>query len=495
MKKNKFYWLLGLILVLAAILRLRGFDTRFLYTGDAGRDLLTAQGAVILGKLPWVGNFSSAGPFVFAPIYYWFVMFTLLILPGVFLGPWLVLFSLSLFIIAVLAITGRAAWGSRAGLIIALVAATSPFMVGLSSYLQQHTLVGISASLTLAGLVAYIRKPKLMFAFLGGLGIGGGIAMHYQGLNLLAFTPAFFLVERPNFTKWFKLSLILGLGIIIPYLPLLVWDASRNFHNLVELIYYFRVGQYRFYVSNRWLTYAGVFWPGFLGKMLGGTALLGAVVWVGSFLTLGIAFIKRKLPLTVLLPVGVWLIQFVMLRYYHGEKFDGYLIYFEPLIVFIVGAAICYLVRLNKIIGLALMFGIMFCNIYNTNTYWSYQNEAYKLVDTTKIIGQYFGGQKVAVFGRGLSTSNSVFPLSYTILTSGLEDDRGIPIGVCQYDLDGCGEKEAKQISKTEYQGMVITIADLSQVPRQRLTKDNNWYEFSVLATYDDVQNWWRKGL
>jgi len=40
-----------------------------------------------------------------------------------------------------------------------------------------------------------------------------------------------------------------------------------------------------------------------------------------------------------------------------------------------------------------------------------------------------------------------------------------------------------------------MVVVDLSAVHAEELAKQNDWYPFSVLATYDDVQNWWRKGL
>lgn len=495
MKTKRFWLLLVLVLVLGMLLRTRDFDQRFLFGGDVGRDLLVAKGAILLGKLPWVGNFSSAGPFVFGPIYYWFLMLCLILFPKVFLAPWLALLAISLLLVVVMALAGRAVGGSRFGLVVALLMAVSPLASSFSSYLQQHAMVSIFTGLTLLGLVAYAKNPRLIFVFLAGSGIGGGIAMHYQGLNLLAYIPFFYLVERPNFKKWVKLSVVLGLGIIIPYAPLLIWDATRHFRNLEQVIYFFRIGQQRFYVSNRWLTYLSVFWPQFIGKMFGGNYFAGALIGVGTIIVLGISGIKKKLPWSVILLTGVLLIQVVMLRYYRGEKYDGYLIYFHPLVLFLIGTAMYYLLRWTRKVGFLVVMIFVVGSIYSTNQYWSYPNQVEKLRGLVEVIRTDFHSQKVALYGRGLGTSNSSSPLSYLLLFSDLEDDNGIPVGVCRFEVASCVTPGAKELAKTDFQGEPIVIADLSTVPRGQLTKKNDWYQFSVLAMYDDVQNWWRKGL
>lgn len=494
-RKNKFYLLLILIVILGGILRLRGFDHRFAFSGDVGRDLLVAKGAVMLGKLPWVGNFSSTGPYVFGPIYYWFVMLTLIVFPNYFFSPWLVVCAISLAFVIIMALAGRAAGGNRLGLVLALLSATSPLLIGYSFYLQQHELVLIFSGLALLGLVAYARQPRLRFAFIAGLGIGGGLSMHYQGLNLLAYVPAFYVVARPNLKRWLKLSVVLGIGILLPYLPLLIWDQTRNFKNTEQLIYFFRVGQYRFYVANRWLTYLGSFWPNFMGRIVGGNFWFGTVSGIGSSLVLAIILLRKKLSRVVILPIGVWILQIIMLRYYHGDRLDGYLIYFHPLIIFTVGAAMFYLVKLNRITGSIIVMLFLAGNIYYSNQYWTYDNDFSRLQKLAADIKKYYGGQKVAVYGHGLDTSNYTSPLSYLLVSMNIEDDRGITVGTCRFKVESCDTPGVREITRTEFQGEQMVVVDLSSVPKDSLTKKNNWYPFSILAMYDDVQNWWRKGL
>lgn len=494
MRKGRFWLFLSLIVFLAALLRLYHFDDRFLFTSDTTRDLLVAKGAIFLNQLPWVGSFSSAGPFVFGPNYYWFLMFTLIIFPHVFLAPWLMLFLISLVFVIVMGLVGRAIYGVRFGLLLALVTGVSPMAIGLATYLTQHTLVEIFSGLVILGLAAYARKRKLIFVFLSAFGVGNAIAMHYQGISLVFFLLLFYLLQKPNVGQFIKLSLTMFVGVALPLVPLFLWDGSRGFRNLSQLIYYFRVGQYRFVVSDRWLTYLGVFWPDFLGKMLGGNYLMGVLAGLGSTILFGLFTINKKIPKVMIFIAGVLMVQVLMLRYFRGERFEGYLVYFHPTIILLLGMGLMFLVKLKRKVGFVVIALFLLGSIYSYGKYWPYSNEMSKLVAIRRTVVDRYGRIKVALYGKS-ETANVSYGLSYLLATSAMEDDNGLAVGVCRFVVEGCGAHEAVEIAKTTFQGDPIILADLSSVPTKTLTKQNRWYQFTMLAVHDDVQNWWRKGL
>lgn len=477
MAKKKYYLIFGLIIFLAAVLRLRGFDERYLLGSDTARDLLVARGAVALGELPRVGSFSSAGPFVFGPNWYYFLMLPIVLFPNIFLAPWWLMFLTSIFFVVIMGIIGRVVGGRRLGLILASVAAVSPAAIGLSTYLTQHGLVEIWAAVALLGFVSFLKTRRALFALLTGLGVGGAVALHYQGLYLLVYFPIMFVLAA-------KKSLAFWLGFLLPLGPLLLWDASRNFKNLEQLVYFYRVGQYRFWVSDRWLLYLGVFWPTFLGKILGGSML------VGAFLGLGIISSLAKISRLVFFLFCALAVQVFALRYLRSERLDGYLVYLHPLLILILGWGLWQLQKFSRSLALVVLAFLIFASLQAAaGKVLDFNNDAASLTAVTKRLEAKLPGEKLAVYGQGLATSNISYSLSLILETSGKGSDTGRPVGICLFSAKNCGFKE---ITSGWFQKEPFGVVDLAGREKD-LTKKNGWYPFSVMAVYDDVQNWWKK--
>jgi len=493
--KNKIHqFLLVAIILVSAILRLRGFGQHYTLSSDSARDVLVAIGAISAGHLPWVGSFSSAGPFVFGPNWYWWLMFWKIVAPNFFLAPWVGMFLVSLIYIVVMYLVGRVVSGKKLGLILALITASSPQVVSLSSYLTQHGLVEIFSGLALLGLVSYIRYRRFPFAFLMAFAIGTAVSLHYQAINFLVYFPVLFLLEKPKLRTWITLGFVVFLGFIIPLLPLLIWDSSRGFSNLIQLIYYFRIGQYRFWVSNRWLTYLGVFWPDFLGKFLGNKILAIAIIIIGGAFGTWQTW-KRSIPKTIFWPIIIFLIQITMLRYFRGEKYDGYLVYFHSLIILISGWVLLEMVKVNKFLGGAIILLVLFTNIRLTIPSLAWNNDGDRLTMMVQVLKDRYPDERFIVFARSLSSSNCAFSFSALLEGEKLGAVAGRPIGICQNNQDDCSQAKAINLSKVNFQDSNCGLVDLQGVDKSVITKKNDWYNFEATAVYDDVQNWWRKGL
>lgn len=491
MRFSKSKIILGIILLLGGLVRLQGFASRYTLSSDSARDVLVAQGALLAGQLPWVGSFSSAGPFVFGPNWYWWLMFWKLV-SGWFLAPWFGMLLVSLTYILVMYLVGKITLGKRFGLILALITAVSSQVIALSAYLTQHALVEIFSGLALLGLVAYIRYRRLLFAFLMAFSISAALSLHYQAINSLVYFPILFLLDKPKLGCWFKLSIVLFLGFVIPLFPLMLWDSTRGFRNLEQLIYYFRVGQYRFWVSNRWLTYAGVFWPEYLGKFLGDKAVALAVVCLGGAVGIWRLW-RRAIPQTIIWPMVILAVQFVLLRYFRGEKYDGYLVYLHSLLILAIGWVLWELTKLNKWAGWAVIMAVIFTSMRLNVSILDWNNGGGRLLQMIEKISWKYPDHKFTVFVKGLASSNCAYSFSALVEGANKGSAWGIPVGICQSGPADCGQAGAVPVGQTTFQGETCTLVDLQAVPESKLIKTNDWYNFSASAVYDDVQNWWRK--
>jgi len=491
--KKKFWWLFWAVIILSILIRLRGFDNHFLLASDSGRDLLVAKGAILAKELPWVGSFSSAGPFVFGPNWYWFLMLPLLLFPNIFLAPWFFMFLISILFVAVMGIIGKVIFGKRFGLLTALVCAVSTMAIGQSAYLTQHAGVEICATFTLLGFVLYLKTKRLLFIFLMALGIGAAISLHYQGIYLGVYFLAPLILNIKSFKKLLQIALVSFLGISIPLIPLFLWDVSRGFRNTIELFYFYRVGQYRFYVPNRWLTYLGVFWPQFLGKFISGIPLVGGLIAVWGVALLGIKILQRRLPKLIFWPAFILAVQVLLFRYYRGERYEGYVIYLHPVILLLLSWTIYQIIKWKAKIGY-LLFMILFVLTMKSNMAildWSNNVDRVNIIATD--LKKSFPNEKFTLYGRNLATSNCAYALSWILESQNLNSEAGRPIGICMYNFETCPTAGIKYLQTLNFQNDICAVVDLKEADSKELIKKNGWYPFSTLAVFSDVQHWWKK--
>ncbi len=488
-------FLLVAIVALAAFIRLVNFDQRYPLGSDMARDMLVARHAVQTGQLPLVGPFSSAGPFVFSPNWYYFLMIPAFLFPGWFYAPWVIMFLISLAFVTVMFFVGKLVAGNRLGLILALLVAVSPQAVRFSLYLLIHGLVEIGAGLSVLGFVGYLKTGKFSFAFLAGLGAGWAISMHYSAINLLFFLPLMVLLGRRNFRQIIKAALLTTIGLLIPLIPMLYWDHLRSFKNLTEILYYFRVGQYRVWVSNRWLIYLGNFWPSFLGTLVGGNSFLGAFLGIVSVIITGIMMYKRKITLVMCGVLVIFLLQLVLLRYYRGEKFDGYLGYWHPTVFLVVGWSMFQISKIRRGVFFLLMIVIIAASLVATAKAVFINNEVRNLQLLVKKLQRQYPSQKFSVYSKSLRASNCSYTLSYLIEMAGLESDTGQPVGVLLGESKEWGVVPAAEIGKAEFSNDSCSLVYLGDKIKPELIKQNDWYNFTKGAVYADTQDWWRKEI
>ncbi len=481
MKKFSFYLVIFLIIFVAIVVRLRGFDNHFLLASDTGRDILVARAAVATGQIPWVGSFSSAGPFVFGPNWYWQLMIPAALMPNIFFAPWIMMFLISIVVVLLQYLIGNIVGGKKFALLLSLFAALSPIAISLSTYPTQHAMVEIFSTLALLGFVGFLKTGKLRFLFIVSLGIGAALSMHYQGLYLFVYYPVlaiFVLKYRTNIFKVISLSL---LGLLVSLWPLLYWDGGRNFKNLEQIIYYFKEGQYRVWVSNRWLLYLWNFLPSQIGKIFGGSVLTGRALELLVPIILLIQFLRHKIDKYIFFSASVLAVQLIGVRYQRGEKYDGYLIFLHPLILFVIGWSLWQLSKISKALFFAVSMVLVITSIIFIMPTLDWRNDSGKLFQATQTLKAKFPGEKFALLGNSPAISNCAYSLSYVLESQKIGSDNGRPIGICK---DSCN---LPKIITINYQNDSCVLVDLET------TNKDDWQPFSLYKVYDDVQNWWKK--
>ncbi len=418
-----------LILTLAAFLRLYNLSGNFTIDGDGGRDVMIAQEAIHRGEIPLTGAFTSAGPFVFGPLFYWFVIGANLILPLGLVTPWVLMFVVGVCFVGLMMIMANEIGGKKLAVIVGLLAASSPQMVARSRVLTQHTLVAITAALAMYFFILLWKKQKAVFSFLMGISLGVAVSLHYQAINLLLFLPSILLIPKVNWrTKiiYFVLGIV---GFLLPSLPLLVWDSKQNFANINNILDFLLIGQYRLYVPASWKLFLFTQFPGYFAYVTGGIQPAGLLLFFASTIWL----IRARGVIFVL--AMIYFVLMFLNRYYRGERFEGYLIYFVPFILLFTGILfekIFSVSKIFKVVGVIVFGAVLVLNIWTVTTVLV--NTPTNLISIRKFVqstSKKYNNQKLAIYQNNPNSVYVAYPIYLTLLDKGLIDQKnGVPLGV-----------------------------------------------------------------
>lgn len=490
--KNRLYFLgLGLIFFLAIFLRFYKINERWSLDFDPARDAMVGHEALKLKKIPQIGAFSSAGPFVWGPIYYWEIMLAYFFAPNFAYAPWVLYTLLDLILILVMIKIGEKLWGPRGGLVFGLITSLSPGQLFRTSLVNQPTLVPFFGSLAILNLILYLKSQKSRFLLFSGLSIGFALNSHFQALNFCVLGLAVFFSKKLKIKKIFIDSLFFLTGIILPLFPLMYWDSHQEWKNIRNVLDFFLIGQYRFWVSNRWLTYAGVYWPKLWGDVLGGLPIFGYLLMGLMVIFIVYELLKKKIfPITLLL-LFVFAILVFLNRYYRGVRFEGYMLYFYPFILFFSGYVIIQLLKFNRFLGITFLILISFFSL----------KADYKVIGEQRSPGQpriilknaitelkkAKPGEKFQLYDYKYLNSTPSMVASFLLSFENLIDEKeGTKLGFASIELPYPKILTINGINSPTH------IYDLNTSWNEATFDKNGWINVSPQYVCYDILEWWK---
>ena len=426
------YWFgisIFLIIVLAGILRFYNYENRWGLAYDQARDVIVARESLKLFQLPLIGPFASAGQFVYGPQWFWILMVFVGIYPFSVITPWIIQTLLYVGVVGLAIIIGKDIHSKKFGLILGTLTAISTAQVSHATNLTSPSMVGILAFIAMYFFVRYIKTGFIKNAFWMTFIIATSINIHFQSIGLLVLIPISFLLDK---NKSLKKFFSLALGTIIPFIPLIFFDITNNFFESRNWIDYILHGQYAIYVPNRWLTYAGTYWPNSWAKVIGGTELLGYVVPILFSIFIIVSIFRKNLSRIMFGIILSFLSIFLMLRYYRGERIDSNLIFLHPFILIFTGWVILKMLKLNRFAGLALSLLIVIfalrndlLQIKNADNFAAILAQEWreKLIKT-------FPNKKFSVYDYQYKHGHKSLPLVLFLEEQNKIDDRGLKIGL-----------------------------------------------------------------
>lgn len=126
---------------------------------------------------------------------------------------------------------GRRMYSTAVGLIAALMMAIAPWLVLYSRMLWPQALYLFLVPVILYVLLVAIEKDRAWLQVLLGVLLGFGLQLHLSMLVLIGVSGLIVLA----YSRRKALVVLLGLGVLIGYAPILIYDATHNFANLSVL--------------------------------------------------------------------------------------------------------------------------------------------------------------------------------------------------------------------------------------------------------------------
>ena len=491
MTKGMYMRAVVVVILVAVLLRFWDFSQRIIIYSDSARDVVVAQAAIAEKKIPLTGSFSSSGPFVFGPIYYWYLMAMYFFVPGSLFSPWYGVAFLSVLTVIFVAESMRHLTQEQGGLIAGLLAALSPAQILRSNSLTQHSLIGVFAAVAIWSMMLYIKRRTWVWIFILGSALGIAINLHYQALSLVVMGGVIFLFGRKNVRLIFRDALLYFLGLLWPFIPLFYWDAHYGWANLRNLMDFIFIAQYRIFISRRWLSFVREFLPQTFTNIVGGQVMITVMMMGLGIVVVGYLLHKRALKKEVLWLGFILVLQIWVIRYARVTLYEGYLVFVHPLMILLYGWILFqafqlkYWQHLAGIFFVVTIFGAIREDVRILSTANSF---AFPQQIIDQIIVKY-PGMKFLPFDRGYASSEFSYGLSFFLQNKGLINQSGIPLGIC---LFACPPDIGTEIGRVKLENNYYVVTDLSATNPATL-RPPIWYNVSPTNTLQEVGFWWEK--
>lgn len=503
---NKTFIIVLCIVIFAALIRAYNYYQVWEVGGDSARDILIAREAIERGQVPLIGHFSSAGPIIQGSMYYWLIILSYILFPFSIHSPWVLTLFIGIGTVMVLMYCGKLIGGPKLGILVGIIAATSPQLVAHSLLLTNPTFVIVAVSFLLLSTLLLYQRKKTRYAFFMGLSIGAGISFHYQSLNLLLFFITAFFVPKTSIKKKFVFFLAMFFGLFIVSFPLMYWDSQQQWADIRNILDYFLIAQYRLYVPNSWKLFLFEYLPTHWAFMIGGYKIIGLILSVIVSVILFIFCFKRSISRVLFVLIIIFGLFLLVNRYYHGERTEGYMLYLLPFIILFTSWSLIQLIYPKKllellhvsskgriamicmILGYGLIAVAIIGNLLRVKQEKSYQAHTYIFEDYTKQLVAKFPNQKFALYDyKPKKFTNSGTLIVFLEFNHKL-DKNGMPLSFVN---------NADKIVRSKKLPIVLQFKEFRIVDISKELHDpkiaSDWRIANQAGIYDELMDWTSK--
>ncbi len=453
-QKYKTTILLGLILLLAAFLRLYRISDYMTFLGDEGRDVLVVK-HILEGQFTLLGPRASAGDFFTGPIYYYFMAPFLWLFHLDPVGPAVMIALLGITTVWLIYYIGKRFFNETAGLIAALLYTISPLVLTYSRSSWNPNPMPFFTLLLLYLLYLTILKNSWKKFLLVGILYGIALQLHY--IETFVAPIIFFFVLIANFvhhpdpelvegegsqiarkgmlrlrlsmtnvTMLCKNYLLIFLGFLVGFLPFLLFEFRHDFANTRTILHFVTYGNMHDpnSISSGFFQIIGDVYFRLFGHLIAGypvdqfarfnpfvLSFWQIMIWTLSLTSIVLLYwLKNKLAALLLF---LWFFFGVLLfGFYHKPIYDYYFEFMFPLPFLLIGNLFSFIFQgkklqpIGNIICLITLGVLLWLNI-SQNELWYTPN---KQKDQVEKISEFV-----------LSKTNNK-PFNFALITPGNSD-------------------------------------------------------------------------
>lgn len=465
-KEPKLSIILLITVLIAIFFRTYNYFDRIYVYADNSLFVLAAYFAKDNLKIPQIGPFAQA-PFFTGPWWLW-ILELLFIFPFGPLTPWYFMWLVSIIFIVLIYFAGGEIGGKRLGALSAFLAAISTAQIDNSFMTWNAAADPYLGLLSILFFLKYSKEKKPIYIFLLGFSVSLAITIHFQTFLLSPLILIALLLTKPKI----KNLVALAIGVLIPLLPFLYFDLRFNWFETKRIIDYVTIGQYRIYVPNRWLTYAGVYWPKTWAWIIGGKAEIGYLI-IGLLCLLTLIRLKDyKKYWNYYLIAFSFVVSVVLFRYYRGERFFYYTNFAHALVLLLTAWVTLEVYQFKKTLGVILVSIIIIFSVSESLKNFKPRVVTYSQVN--KLIAeiyQKYPNAKFDIYECPFNGSLISTPVSYIMYYDGRNSLDGIKIGVCNHEL----KLSWREVTETE------------------IDKEFGYQHKSTPNIYTEMTEWWKR--
>ncbi len=467
-KEPLFYTLFFLIIIIGVFFRVYKWEDRIYTHSDNSLYAQIAKYSNDTLNIPQIGVFPQA-QFFTGPEWLWFLQIFYL-LPFGIISPWVAMSFFSILSIFLVYYLGREIGNKWVGTVAAFFAAISPAAIDNSFSVWNTSADPFLHILALIFLVRFYKFKKSRDIFLTALLVGIAVTVRFQLLITIPIIAVALFSTRPKL-KYFLAAVI---GFIIPLLPFLIFDLRFHWFEFKRVYDYVTIAQYRIYVPNRWLTYAGVWWPSVWGSVIGSSSLVGGfLIFLVTLAT--ILNLKRfKKNILYFLVAFSFIGEVFLFRYFRGERFVYYGLFAQGPIFTLTAWALWKVFRIQKFVGIALVAVLAVLTLPASFGNFAKRDIPLDRVQLLKqeIYSNFAPDTKFDIYGCSSVGALMGRPLALLMYGEGRNSNKGTKIGVC-WDIN------------RKY--IWVPLVDGSE------KNENSWFAATTSTTHDSAIEWWKK--
>ncbi len=357
------YASLFLVLLLALFVRIYRTEALLGFYYDQGRDAMVIWRLWHEGKFFMIGPVTGLAGIFLGPFYYYLIAPFYLVSGGDPVLPAVFLAFLSTIAIYFLYLLGKEFQDRVTGLIAAVIAGFSYYIVLASRWFSNPTSILLTSVLLLFSMWKIVRGESKKWWIAIALLIG--VSLHFEAASAVFYLPmilVFAVWQKRNFPdkKVFLISSAVFIGTLLPQILFNFRHENILFNNFKEML----VGEESFKLSfwqvlNSRINY---FWAVFHSKILPG---LETWVLVFSVIVLGTSIERKKelnkSALTLLVVfIGIPMIGFIFFQGNFGNIYDYYMTGYYLPIILLFSMGLAKLLKTNHGKLIILVFFIFF---------------------------------------------------------------------------------------------------------------------------------------